>query len=120
MKNKLPKLSVQVKYDTTGLDDQRILVPDEIFAMLKDLSGWKYVDNKITKEFRFPTFVAVVKFIDTLAVFCDRIDHHPDIHIYYTRVVFELQRFSVGGKVTPRDFAVAREIEKIYAKQNKK
>jgi 4a-hydroxytetrahydrobiopterin dehydratase len=95
--------------------DLRILTKEEVEERLKDFPGWKYHDDKITKEFEFESFSRAVEFINDLAPFCNKIDHHPDIHIYYKKIVFDLQRFSVGGKVTPRDFTVASEIEKLFA-----
>ncbi len=91
------------------------LTNSEIEEKLKDFPGWKFSDNKISKEFQFESFTAAIDFVKELAPFCNNIDHHPDIHIYYKKIVFELQRFSVGGKVTQRDFTVAREIERLYA-----
>jgi 4a-hydroxytetrahydrobiopterin dehydratase len=117
MENQSQKLSSASENTNLNNDDLKILSSEEISERLKNFPGWTYAGGKITKEFRFTSFVGVVKFIDILAPFCNSIDHHPDIHIYYTRVVFELQRFSVGGKVTPRDFVVAQEIEKIYSEQ---
>lgn len=97
-------------------EDVRVLTEEEIGNRLKDFPGWSYGDDKITKEFQFESFDKALKFLNELAPFCDRIDHHPDIHIYYKKVVFDLQRFSVGGKVTPRDFRVASEIERLFLK----
>ena len=96
--------------------DIRILSEEEIDEKIKDFPGWIYKskENKISKEFKFKKFNDCVNFIIKLAPFCNSIDHHPDIHIYYTKIVFDLQRFSVGGKVTERDFKVAAEIEKLY------
>ena len=96
-------------------NDISILTKTEILERLKNFSGWSYAGDKIKKEFKFPSFAAVVSLIDALGPFCDQIDHHPDIHIFYTRVVFELQRFSVGDKVTERDFTVAKEIDRLYS-----
>ena len=42
-------------------------------------------------------------------------DHHPDVHIFYNRIRFELSRYDVGGKVTDRDVEVAKKIEHEYA-----
>ncbi|EKE12955.1 MAG: pterin-4-alpha-carbinolamine dehydratase [uncultured bacterium] len=96
-------------------EDLRILTEDEIEKKLKDFPGWEYRDNKITKKFQFGSFDEAVQFVEKLAPFSNRIDHHPDVHIYYKKIVFDLQRFSVGGKVTPRDFTVASEIERLFA-----
>jgi len=100
--------------ETEKDEDLRILSEQEINEKLKEFQGWTYKDNKISKEFKFNRFVDGVVFIVRLAGFCDSIDHHPDIHIYYKKILFELQRFSVGQKVTLRDFTVARKIEELY------
>ncbi len=96
-------------------DDLKILTALEIKEKLKSFPGWKYHDDKITKEFTFESFDKALEFVNKLAPFCNKIDHHPDIHIYYKKVVFDLTRFSVGGKVTSRDFTVAAEIERLFA-----
>jgi 4a-hydroxytetrahydrobiopterin dehydratase len=95
-------------------DDLRTFSEPEIVEKLTNFPGWRYHDDKISKEFQFDSFSDVVEFINKLAPFCDKIDHHPDIHIYYKKVIFDLQRFSVGGKITPRDFTVASEIERLF------
>jgi 4a-hydroxytetrahydrobiopterin dehydratase len=95
--------------------DLKILTPEEVAEKIKNFSGWTYANDKITKIFLFPAFDDAVALIGELALFCNKIDHHPDIHIYYKKVVFDLQRFSVGGKVTERDFTVAKEIERLYS-----
>jgi len=96
-------------------NDLRVLTAEEVKGTLKDFPGWSFRDDKITKEFVFDSFDKAVGFVNKLAPFCNKIDHHPDIHIYYKKIVFDLQRFSVEGKVTPRDFTIASEIERLWA-----
>jgi 4a-hydroxytetrahydrobiopterin dehydratase len=100
--------------------DLQVLNQDQIEKKLKEVPGWKYANDKISKEFLFPSFKDALALINNLQPFSDRIDHHPDIHIYYKKIVFDLQRFSVDGKVTERDFGVAKEIERLYALKNYK
>jgi 4a-hydroxytetrahydrobiopterin dehydratase len=85
-----------------------------IETRVKSLSGWKYENNKIFKEYEFPSFTEAVKFVDGLVAFCNEMNHHPDILIRYKKVKFELSRFDIGGKVTARDFTVAEKIEGIF------
>ncbi len=99
--------------------DLNILTKEQIEEQLKSFPGWSYTNDKISKKFEFGSFSQAVEFINELAPFCNQIDHHPDIHIFYKKIVFELQRFSVGGKVTTRDFTVARKIENLYKKYHK-
>ena len=89
----------------------------EIADKLKELPGWVYSNNKISKEFVFKSFISALSFINQMAFFFEKHDHHADMHIYYKKVVFDLQRFDVGGKVTDRDFMVAHELERLYQEQ---
>jgi len=91
-----------------------ILSAKEIKEELKSFPGWKYRANKISKEFKFADVMDSLNVIKKLAPYCEKIDHHPDIHIFYSKVLFELQRCDVGGKVTDKDFMVARRIETLY------
>lgn len=93
-----------------------ILSEEQIAAQLTELPGWVYVNSKISKEFKFADFMDSLNFIVQLAPFFEAHDHHPDIHISYSKVLFELQRFDVGGKVTDTDFLTARYIESAYQK----
>ena len=72
---------------------------EEIQEKLKKLPGWEYVDDKIKKEFKFNDFMDSLGFINKMAPFFEKMDHHPDTHIFYNKVLFELQRFDIGGKV---------------------
>ena len=96
------------------MNDIKPLSEEDIATKLEKLPGWIYADNKIGKQFEFKDFKAALVFVNELGAFSEKVDHHPDIHIYYNKVCFELQRFDIGGKVTDRDFTVAHEIERMY------
>lgn len=97
------------------MEKPNILSADQIQEGLKNLPGWEYKDDKISKQFEFNDFMDALGFINNLAPYFEENDHHPDMHIMYSKILFELQRFDVGGKVTDRDLQVAGEIEKRYA-----
>lgn len=95
-------------------EDIKILTEEEIMEKLKGIPGWAYKYNRLSKSFKFNNFMDGIALIIKLAPICERVDHHPDIHIFYKKIVFELQRYSVGGRVTDRDFFIASEIERLY------
>lgn len=95
-----------------------ILTPEEIKQKLREIPGWKYQDNKLTKEFDFEDFAEAFALVEKLLPFVERLDHHPDIHWLYNTITFELQRFDAGNKVTNKDFLVASEIERLHTEQN--
>ncbi len=86
----------------------------DIKLRLKDFPGWKYKDKTLIKKFQFKDFSDGLDLLNKLIPFCNKIDHHPNVHIYFRSWIFELTRYSVGGKVTERDFTVAKKIEELY------
>jgi 4a-hydroxytetrahydrobiopterin dehydratase len=96
------------------MEKPKILTTEQIEENLKNLPGWQFENDKISKQYEFKDFMDSLTFINNLAPFFEENDHHPDTHIMYSKVLFELQRFDAGGKVTDRDFFAAGEIEKQY------
>ncbi len=88
------------------------MTADEIKAACGELGGWApdFEAPSISREYRFPTFPAAVRFVDFVAELAEAADHHPDIDIRYNRVRLTLSTHSAGG-VTDKDFALARAID---------
>ena len=99
------------------MEKPNILSEEQIKIELETLPGWEYKEEKISKQFKFADFMGSLNFINKLAPYCEEIDHHPDCHIFYSKVLFELQRFDIGGKVTDKDILVARKIEELFLQQ---
>jgi 4a-hydroxytetrahydrobiopterin dehydratase len=83
---------------------------------LKTLPGWEFQDNSLRKLFRFNEFMDGIRFIGRIAEIAEADDHHPDMHINYTRVTFVCSTHSDGG-VTDKDIRLARQIEQTFASQ---
>jgi 4a-hydroxytetrahydrobiopterin dehydratase len=94
------------------------LTPDELDIVLQRLPGWTLEDSRIAKDFEFRDFAESLSFVNRLVPYFEQKDHHPDVHIFYNRVRFELSRYDIGGKVTDRDVEVAKLIEHEYARLN--
>ena len=94
--------------------DVPALTPEEIATYLSQLkSTWEVIENKkIRREFRFKSFVRAIQFVDRVADVAEIEDHHPDIHIYFSRVVIELWTHAIEG-LSENDFILAAKIEEI-------
>jgi 4a-hydroxytetrahydrobiopterin dehydratase len=93
------------------------LSAEEIAQKLKSLPGWEYKDNAIVKMFRFKEFLHGIEFVQKVAEIAEAADHHPDIHINYTRVTFICSTHDAGG-VTEKDFKLAENIEIAFKDRN--
>ena len=88
---------------------------DELEIVLQRLPGWSVENGQLAKEFLFKDFIDSLSFVNRLVPFFELKDHHPDVHIRYNRVTFELSRHDIGGKVTSLDGEVAKRIEHEYS-----
>lgn len=84
----------------------------EIQRELGTLAGWTRKSDSLVKTFSFPAFMAGIGFVDRVAVAAEKMDHHPDLDIRYTKIAVTLSTHSAGG-ITGNDVALAREMEKI-------
>ena len=89
------------------------LLPDlDVQRSLGKLPGWARRGNALTKSYKFSTFRAGIDFVNRAAAVADRMDHHPDIDIRYTKITCSLSTHDSGG-ITDADLTLANMIEGI-------
>ncbi|MDX2191421.1 MAG: 4a-hydroxytetrahydrobiopterin dehydratase [Bacteroidota bacterium] len=76
---------------------------------------WIENDNKLLKKFAFRDFAQAMAFMQSVALVCEEMDHHPWWSNSYNVVEIQLQTHSKGDIVTSKDRQLAKEIDKIYA-----
>ena len=82
----------------------------ELRLLMRDLEGWKHLRDAIHKDFTFPGFKSAIAFVNRIAEVAEKMDHHPDVDIRYTKVTCSLSTHSAGG-ITQKDFKLAEEID---------
>lgn len=90
----------------------KLLDSETIHKHLINLSGWKYANNKITKDFIFKDFVNAFEFMTKIAVICEQQNHHPDWSNSYSNLTISLKTHDVGG-VSSNDIMLAQAVEEI-------
>jgi 4a-hydroxytetrahydrobiopterin dehydratase len=84
---------------------------------LGNLPGWSRRGDVITKTYQFRTFMAGIDFVVAVAKTAEAADHHPDLDIRYTKIVCALSTHSAGG-ITQKDLDLAKQMERIAAKED--
>ena len=85
---------------------------DEIQDFLAENPGWRLVDGKLHREYKFGDFVEAFGFMARAALLAERADHHPEWCNVYSRVVVDLTTHEAGG-ITARDFDLAGQMEAL-------
>lgn len=74
---------------------------------------WQVVDDKkIIREFKLVNFMQAMDFVKKIADLAEDEGHHPDIHIFYSRVVIELTTHAIKG-LSENDFILAYKIDQL-------
>ncbi len=91
------------------------LQPEEANRLLQEIPDWRFNETatKISKEFVFKDFLAAMAFVDKIATLAESEGHHPDIHIFYNKVLIELSTHAVNG-LSENDFILAAKLEEIH------
>ena len=82
----------------------------EIRRALGTLPGWSRKGDALVKTYSFARFADGINFVQQVAELADKMDHHPDIDIRYTKLTFSLSTHDAGG-ITQRDLDLATKIE---------
>jgi 4a-hydroxytetrahydrobiopterin dehydratase len=89
-----------------------LLSDSEVEERLAGLSGWERRGDAIAKEFERGDFVGSVRFVDSLVEPAERMNHHPDLEISWSKVTVTLSTHSAGG-LTGNDFELAAKIDAL-------
>ncbi len=77
-----------------------------------ELPGWTTDSGWLRREFATGGWPTTLMLVNAIGFLSGAADHHPDLEVGWGTVRVKLQTHASGG-VTERDFALAKEIEKL-------
>lgn len=90
------------------------LTDAERSAALRDLSNWSLVEGRdaIRRSFKFKNFNEAWGFMNRIALYAEKQDHHPEWFNVYNRVDILLSTHDCDG-LSERDVKLAKIIDRI-------
>ena len=82
------------------------------------LVNWLESNNYLIKEFEFQKYLDGISFVDKIAIEAEKQKHHPDIEIFWCKVVIKLTSHDTG-KITEKDVKLASVIDKLFNQGSK-
>lgn len=92
-----------------------VLDGEKLADALIDLPGWELKGKQIVKCYSFKTFAEAMEFANAVGQVAERLNHHPDIHISFTKVKVLTWTHKFNA-VTKLDTALAAEVERVLEK----
>ncbi|POY37226.1 4a-hydroxytetrahydrobiopterin dehydratase [Flavobacterium alvei] len=88
----------------------------EIQAKLSTIdASWIVKGKFIHREILFKNFMEAFSFMTSVALIAEKAAHHPNWRNVYNKVTIALSTHDADG-ITDKDFALAKEIDKILKK----
>lgn len=78
----------------------------EITAGLAERPQWSELSGSIQRTYQFKDFVASIAFVNKVAEYAERVQHHPDILVRWNKVTLTVNTHDAGG-ITEKDFSLA-------------
>jgi len=83
------------------------LSTEEISNELKNLPGWIIKNEKLHKDFEFPSFNEAFGFMTRAAMEIEKMNHHPEWFNVYNKLSVDLMTHDAGG-ITRNDIQLAK------------
>lgn len=90
----------------------RKLEEAEVERALKGRPEWSLIGESIHRTYAFADFRAAMRFVNAVAESAERVQHHPDILVRYSKVTLTLSTHDANG-ITAKDFDFAGEADRI-------
>lgn len=88
------------------------LSSESIDMELKNLKGWRVVNNKMHKEFEFDDFNQAFGFMTRAAMHIEKMNHHPEWFNVYNKIIVDLTTHDAGG-ITQNDIILAKILNSL-------
>ena len=89
--------------------ERRRLTEEEMDNSLNDLPGWTLENGKLSKTFKFNSFAEAMGWMTSVAIYADKIDHHPEWSNVYNQVSVNLITHDMGALST-LDISLAKKL----------
>lgn len=84
----------------------------DIEEELKNLPGWRVMNEKLHKEFQFESFNQAFGFMTRSAMEIEKMNHHPEWFNVYNKITIELTTHDAGG-ITKNDVNLAKILNSL-------
>ena len=92
------------------------LGPDEVARLSTGLDpAWRVLDDRLVREFAFPTFAAAFGLATRIALLAEGQNHHPALDIAWGRLTVTWTTDAIGG-LSANDLIMAAKVDRLVAR----
>ena len=90
------------------------ILPDSVIneRLPRELPGWTLENGWLRRKYSTDGWPTTLMLLNAIAFVSEAAWHHPDLEVTWGKLWVKLKTHASGG-ITERDFALAREIERV-------
>ena len=116
MPNDLDPATLASKRCVPADDRTPALTPDEIARLAAGLDpAWQVRDDRLVREFAFPTFAAAFGLATRIALLAEGQNHHPALDVAWGRLTVSWTTDAIGG-LSANDVIMAAKVDRLVAR----
>ena len=85
----------------------------KINEQLENDQCWAIIDSKLTKTFKFKSFIRAFGWMSQIAIWAEKLNHHPEWFNVYNKVEVQLTTHDADG-ISELDFKLAAKMELLF------
>ena len=90
--------------------------PDEAATLATGLdAAWRVETDRLTRDFRFPTFAAAFGLATRVALLAEAQGHHPQMALSWGRLEVTWTTDAIGG-LSANDFIMAAKVDRLVSR----
>ena len=89
---------------------------DEVTRLAAGLDpAWRVADDRLVREFAFPTFAAAFGLATRIALLAEGQNHHPALEVAWGRLTITWTTDAIGG-LSANDLIMAAKVDRLVAR----
>ncbi|MCV3216075.1 4a-hydroxytetrahydrobiopterin dehydratase [Plectonema radiosum NIES-515] len=85
----------------------------ELQNAISNLPGWTIKEGKLHKEYKFSSFAQAMGWMVSVAIYTEKIEHHPIWLNIYNLVQVDLMTYDLGNVISNLDVELANKMEEL-------
>tara|TARA_R110002153_G_scaffold19073_4_gene65939 strand:+ start:2684 stop:3034 length:351 start_codon:yes stop_codon:yes gene_type:complete len=102
-------LAMVDKYSTEQISDALVKINEG----LEEQNQWQLSEGKLLKTFKFKSFIRAFGWMSQIAIWAEKLNHHPEWFNVYNKVEVQLTTHDVDG-LSELDFKLAEKMELLF------
>lgn len=91
-------------------DEQILNEVKKLNESLAESDEWAIIEGKLCKNFKFKSFIRAFGWMSQMAIWAEKLNHHPEWFNVYNKVEVKLTTHDVGG-LSELDFKLASKMD---------